>query len=57
MEKEHTQLIADIEFLLKEAKDYEFHDFNNEKYPAPKKALMDIVEKIRYNILAGKYDN
>jgi len=52
----HESLILDIKILLKEAEDYEFDDFRNEKYAVPKIALGNRLEGLRQNVIDGKYD-
>lgn len=56
MEKGQEILIADLEALLQEAKDGEFGDFSNEKYPAPKVELAQKLFELRENVINGKYD-
>lgn len=56
MEKGQHILIADLEALLQEAKDGEFGDFTNEKYPAPKIELARKLYEMRQNVIGGKYD-
>lgn len=56
-DKGHTQLIDDITALLEEAKKYEFHDFRNEKYAAPKMELAQKFHELRQGVISGKYDN
>jgi len=53
----HNALIEDIRDLLIEAEKGEFHDFINDKYPAPKNALAGRLQAIRENVINGKYDN
>ncbi len=53
----HDALMLDLSILLKEANDYSFHDYKNEKYPAPKVALGERLMEIRQNMIDGKYDN
>ena len=49
-------LITDLELLLKEAKEGEFGDFTNNKYPAPKMALAERLLELRNNVISGRYD-
>lgn len=56
LEKGQQELVADLEALLAEAKRGEFSDFQNEKYPAPKRALVNRLDHIRENVISGKYD-
>lgn len=53
----HESLITDLEVLLDEAEDYEFHDFKNRNYAAPKVTLAEKLHQLRENIINGKYDN
>lgn len=53
----HTQLIADIEKLLDEARRFEFHDFKNTSFAAPKMVLAETLRIMRNKTLNGKYDN
>ncbi len=53
----HDALIADCRTLLAEAVALEFHDFANDKYPAPKVALVQILDKMSAWVKEGKYDN
>lgn len=53
----HASLVRDLYNLLNEAEDYEFHDFRNEKYPAPKVELVRRLMIITEAAKDGKYDN
>ena len=53
----HTQLLGDLEDLITEAKDFEFHDFKNEKYATPKMKLREKLFKLAENVVNGIYDN
>lgn len=53
----HSALIADLSALLEEAKDFEFHDFKNSKYAAPKMELMEKILVIADKVKGGGYDN
>lgn len=53
----HKQLIDDLEHVLTDAKNCEFHDFLNEKYAMPKMALIQELEQISRNAKNGDYDN
>lgn len=53
----HQNLINDIDALRAEVVGFEFHDFKNEKYFAPKIALADKFRELRNNTITGKYDN
>lgn len=60
-EKERTLLINQI---ISEARDGEFHDYENDKYPAPKMALVDMLratkdsrlDVIIEDVKSGDYD-
>ena len=56
MEQGTKILITDLEVLLQEAKDGEFGDFTNNKYPAPKVALRNKLLELSENVVNGKYD-
>jgi hypothetical protein len=56
-QKGHWKLIMDIEYLLREAQEFQFDDFKNTKYPFPKKALHDKLAKMIENVVDGTYDN
>jgi len=53
----HRLLLEDIQSLLSEAVAYEFHDFKNSTYPAPKLALIQKLDWLLKNVKSGKYDN
>lgn len=53
----HYLLIAHLAAVLKEACSHEFHDFKNEKYPAPKIELCAQLQNIIKNAQSGLYDN
>lgn len=57
MDKGHDNLLSDLEKLLLEAQNEEFHDFKNNKYAAPKMELASQLEALRKNVIDGKYDN
>ncbi len=57
MDKGHEALLKDIERIQIEAMNGEFHDFKNQKYPAPKMALINIFSQMIINVKEGKYDN
>ncbi len=56
MEQGQITLINDLEALLQEARNGEFGDFSNNKYPAPKMALAQKFEELRMSVISGKYD-
>lgn len=53
----HQRLLEDLEELLTEAEECEFHDFENKKYAAPKIALKSALSKIIARVEQGWYDN
>lgn len=53
----HNALILDLANITKEAYDYEFHDFRNKKYGAPKIVLREKLLELASNVVDGKYDN
>lgn len=56
-DKGHDLLVKDLNDLLEKARSFEFHDFKNEKYPAPKMALVEKLDIIRKKVIDGAYDN
>jgi hypothetical protein len=51
----------DLKYLIEEAKAGEFHDFYNEKYPAPKMALVQKLKEkglddIAERVIGGEFD-
>lgn len=56
-DKQHDELVADLEKLTNEAKAYNFHDFKSKEYPAPKMSLSNKLRMMRNDVLRGKYDN
>lgn len=56
-DKGHNALIWELEHVLEEAKKFEFHDFLNTKYPAPKNALVIALGVLRDHAVNGNYDN
>lgn len=53
----HTNLVNDIEHLLIEVKNKEFHDFENDKHALPKMVLVSELEKLIARAKNGWYDN
>ena len=49
-------LIEDLEKILQNAKEFEYHDFKNRKYDAPKITLVMHLNDIATNTMNGKYD-
>jgi hypothetical protein len=56
-DKGHIALMEDVKDLLNEAVAFEYHDFLNEKYPAPKVELVTKLRKMVDRAMAGDYDN
>ena len=56
-ERAHNELIQALAELLQEARNYEFHDFKNTKYPMPKTALVDYLELLLGRVKEGVYDD
>lgn len=56
MEEGQKILLVDLIELEKEVVAGEFGDFSNEKYPAPKVALVQKLEELKQNVINGKYD-
>lgn len=56
LEKGQEKLIEHLLELLTEAKNGEFGDFTNEKYPAPKIALREKLLLLADNVVQGIYD-
>lgn len=53
----HQALLVDLAVLVIETKDFQFHDFKNENYPAPKLTLVERFKELMQNTKNGKYDN
>lgn len=53
----HKQLLVDLEFILSEAKNFQYHDFRNEAYATPKIELVNHLSKVIENAKQGLYDN
>lgn len=56
-DKGHNELIKDVRSLLNDTESFQFHDFLNEKFAAPKSVLAKILHQMRDNAINGKYDN
>jgi len=57
MAKGQENLITDLKLLLSEAEAGEFGDFTNNKYDAPKLALIQKGQDLIDNVKAGRYDD
>jgi len=53
----HEKLIRDVNFLKSESETFQFHDFKNSKYAAPKIMLVRTLTKMLENAKHGEYDN
>jgi len=53
----HDLLVAHLQEIYRLAKEKQFHDFENSKYPAPKMELVMQLENIIRNVKSGLYDN
>lgn len=53
----YNNLMQDLAELLEEAKNYEFDDFRNSKYAAPKIELRNKLITLSQNVVDGRYDN
>lgn len=53
----HDALITDLEALLQEAENFEFHDYKNPTHAFPKLKLSEKLLALRQNVVEGKYDN
>lgn len=53
----HIGLMADLRGLIRDAMNYEFHDYKNKKYSEPKLALAANLEQILSRVKNGWYDN
>lgn len=54
---EHYKLVTELSKLFEEAKSYQFHDFKNTDYPAPKMVLAEKLRVFRKKVIEGCYDN
>jgi len=50
-------LESDIMDLLSRISAFDYHDFKNTTFPAPKLALIQKLEWLIKNVKEGKYDN
>jgi len=53
----HNKLMTDLADIVKEAHEYQYHDFKNKKYSTPKVALRNRLLQLADNVVNGKYDN
>lgn len=53
----HILLLADIKAVQMNAEEGEYHDFANEKFPAPKMALVEHLRAMMDKAMNGAYDN
>lgn len=52
----YKDLVDDLNALTQEAIKFEFDDFQNEKYAAPKIELVNRLYKLIENVRDGRYD-
>lgn len=57
MDKGHENLILDLKMLLQLAESYEYHDFKNTMFAAPKSALINTLFGLAEKAKQGEYDN
>lgn len=55
-DKGHLNLISDLEELLAEVENYEYHDFKTER-ATPKMDLVARMDALKDNCIEGRYDN
>jgi hypothetical protein len=53
----HENLIENLELILKKAKEFEYHDFLNTRYPFPKMRFVADLETVIKAAKSGHYDN
>lgn len=53
----HLGLMKDVNDLHRDARNYQFHDYKNTKYPMPKVALIATLERIISRAKNGYYNN
>ena len=56
-DKGHVALVQDVTDLRNEVMTFQFHDFKNEHYPAPKIELRNRLIAMADAVVDGKYDN
>lgn len=56
-DKGHRKLIEDIEALLTDAREYQFHDYKNTRYEAPKLELLKRLNAMCEGVKNDRYDN
>lgn len=56
-DKGHTELIEDLQALLKEAESKAFHDFENTEHAGPKFMLVSRFDRLKQKAMRGGYDN
>lgn len=57
MDKGQDNLEKDLQALLNDAEDFQFHDFKNDRHATPKMALVGILQQMIENAKNGRYDN
>jgi hypothetical protein len=53
----HEMLIADLQAILANAQNFQYHDFKNTLYATPKAVLRARLLDIAQAVVDGKYDN
>lgn len=53
----HELLLKDLSYLLKEATDFQFHDYKNTDHAVPKVVLVQKLEHLTARVKNGTYDN
>lgn len=57
IDKGHIKLIYALQLLLSRAEDFQFHDFKNTDYAAPKMALVEALGALLKRVTDGDFDN
>lgn len=53
----HTALMEDLLGLMREASEFQFHDYKNTKYATPKVELRSKLLRMADQVMEGRYDN
>lgn len=56
-DKGHIELLQDLLAITVMARNFEFHDFKNTKYAAPKATLHSLLMQVVKRVEDGGYDN
>lgn len=57
IDKGHIKLIYALRTLLSKAEEFQFHDFKNTDYAAPKMALVEALGALLKRVTEGDFDN